>query len=167
MREIQLTKSGRVALIDDVDYESVSRFKWSLFRPNLHLAYAQRIEKGKAILLHRVIMNAPDGVLVDHRDSNGLNNQRHNLRLCSPTQNACNKRKHIQRFSSRFKGVFWLPVYTSGTRKGRLHAKPWVAQITYQHRTISRFFKTENEAAMAYDQLARTMHGEFARPNFI
>lgn len=162
MKTIPLTKSDRVVLVDDEDFARVSQHQWSLVTPNEHLAYAARQEKGQMILLHRVITSAPPKVLVDHKDKNGLNNQRGNLRLCSYAENVRNKRKHVQRFSSQFKGVHQIPTYSGGARHGKPRAKPWVAQVTFEYRKFTRFFKTELEAARGYDDLAREFHGEFA-----
>ena len=90
MREIPLTK-GYVALVDDEDYERAAAFKWSAIvirDKNKGRVYGMRAtdwnpetrRNGKYIYLHRFILNAPDRVMVDHRDSDGLNCHKHNLR---------------------------------------------------------------------------------------
>src|ERR1044071_1696611 len=81
MKLIPLTQS-KFALVDDSDFERIRQYKWYY-----NDGYAITYHKGKRIRMHRLIMNAPDGVDVDHRDTNKLNNQKSNLRLCTTTQN--------------------------------------------------------------------------------
>jgi hypothetical protein len=100
-RLIPLTH-GEVAMVDAEDFEELSKYKWSLARGR----YAVRREKGKTILMHRVIMKPPDGMVVDHFDGNGLNNRRSNLRICTPQQNNYNSRPRGG--SSAFKGVSYV-----------------------------------------------------------
>src|SRR6266702_8265358 len=106
-REISLTR-GYVAIVDDDDYELVSRFKWQAC-VRKHTVYAQRYirrpdGKKTAQLLHRMLMNVTDpAIQIDHRDHDGLNNTRSNLRVCSHAENQHNTRKHNDG-RSRFKG---------------------------------------------------------------
>lgn len=106
--------------------------------------------------MHRQIMGLPQSRTphVDHRDGNGLNNQRANLRIASVSQNHGNTRKP-RSGRNRFKGV------TRST-----HGKPWQAQlkIAGHHYFLGRF-DTEEEAARAYDVAAREHFGEFALAN--
>lgn len=105
MREIPLTQ-GRVALVDDADYEWLMQWKWQAHKCK-NLFYATRSVQvqniAKEIRMHRVILQAPDGVLVDHEDSNGLNNQRYNLRCCTNSQNCCNRKRALS--ACGYKGV--------------------------------------------------------------
>jgi hypothetical protein len=121
--------------------------------------YASRNVKNSALLMHRAVMNAKKGELVDHKDGNGLNNQKSNLRLCTNRQNLANSQK--ARGKSRFKGVYW------NTARGK-----WQAQIGAGFRNgklaveyLGRF-ENEEEAARAYDRRAFELHGEFAVLNF-
>jgi hypothetical protein len=110
----------------------------------------------RKILMHRVITNAPEGVLVDHIDGNTLNNQRSNLRLCTNQQNGMN-RKPRQNGSSRYKGVTWNPSN-----------RCWVAQIKAAGNIqYLGSFKDERDAAREYNNAARQHFGEFARLNVI
>ena len=104
--------------------------------------------------MHRYIMKPTNELVVDHRDCDGLNNQRSNLRVCSVAQNAMNQRKKAS--ASKYKGV-WL---TKGVRK-------FGASIKIQQKRIYLgCFKTLEDAARAYDIAAKIYFGEFARPNF-
>lgn len=140
---------GQFAVIDKEDAPIIAPHNWT-FR---HGPYAQRTferdAKRTSILMHREIMNAPAGVEVDHRDGNGLNNRRSNLRLAERWQNAVN-RKH----GSGYRGV---------CRWGRY----WIADIGHQGKRMRiGYFSTPEEAARAYDAKAVMLHGDFARLNF-
>jgi hypothetical protein len=105
--------------------------------------------------MHRFLLNAPAGVLVDHRDCNGLNNRKANLRLCTNKENTRNSRPYLKG-SSRFKGVCW------GKK-----AKKYIAQITVDgKRYLLGYFHDEIEAAVVYDIKAMELFGEFAYLNF-
>lgn len=161
MREVPLTK-GRVALVDDSDYEWITQWKWHLSEKSGGYSIAARNGKkvnGKRtsyIKMHRLIMGVTDPkILVDHRDKNPLNNQRKNLRLCSKSQNAMNS-KRPRTNTSGYKGVFWHDG-----------DKNWAAAIMLNQKPkYLGGFKTPEMAARAYDAAARNLFGEFASLNF-
>lgn len=167
MKQIPLTQ-GAFALVDDADYEELSKYKWSLFKSvekhsKLRIRlYAQRgvlISKGKTklILMHRQLTNAATGVLVDHENHNGLDNQRENLRTATPTQNSRNQRKRLSPTSSKFKGVSSNPQTIP----------PWRARICVNKKQIMLgYFDSEESAAHAYDVAALLHFGDFAHINF-
>jgi len=107
--EISLTQ-GKVALIDDEDMELVSKHKWCVRREPNNFYAATGVTRPSGVhtvlRMHRLIMDAPRGMDVDHINHNGLDNRRVNLRICTRTQNLRNSRKR-KGCSSRFKGVAW------------------------------------------------------------
>jgi hypothetical protein len=157
VKEIPLTQ-GMVAIVDDADYEALSMFKWYANR-SPYTSYAMRKCKkpggGRGVIkMHRAILSPPDGVKVDHRDGDGLNNMRSNLRCCSTAENGWNQRKKIG--SSRFKGVSW--------KRG---CNKWCAQIRDGVKRIHLgLFNNEKSAAIVYDEAAKRYHSDFARTNF-
>lgn len=161
MKEIQLA-SGRRATVDDDDFTQLAAHRWHVWvrrRPNqLEHCYAATVVNGKAISMHRLLLGAPHNYEVDHRDGNGLNNQRSNLRLCSRQENTRNQRLSL-RSKSGFKGV-------TMQRKRAAYAKPWNAYIEVNKRTIHLgYFSEPQAAAAAYDEAALRHFGEFAKTN--
>ena len=107
MKEIPLTK-GYVAQVDDDMFDYLSQWKWRALRTR-YTVYAVRAEyignyKTREIRMHRAITDCPAGMFVDHIDHNGLNNQGHNLRVCTLAENSRNiqVKPHL---GSRYKGV--------------------------------------------------------------
>lgn len=154
-KQILLSQPSKFALVDDEDFERVNQYKWFFAR-----GYAKRTNQigtnGKTILMHRLIMNAPEGVEVDHIDGIGFHNEKHNLRLCSRIENSYNQKKQSRKTSSRFKGV-------SRHSKGN----KWFARIGLGGVSIYLgLFGNEEDAAKAYDLKARELFGEFAKTNF-
>lgn len=157
MKKIKLSQ-GKVTLVDDEDFEYLNQFKWCAMKGNStfyvirHTSQKNELKK-ECLLLHRVIMNAPKGVEVDHIDHNGLNNQKYNLRLCTNSQNHMNRISHGK---SKYLGVSFH------TSRKYIRA---VITIKSKHQHIG-YFKTEKEAALAYDKAALKYFGEFANLNF-
>ena len=156
MKEIKLTQ-GKVALVDDADYEWLSSWKWCANRSHRGWYATRDCYDGPhtRVRMHRVIMDAQPGEQVDHINGNGLDNRRENLRICSHSENQHNAAKR-RGCSSRYKGIYW--------HKG--HGK-WVARVwlTGSQHSLG-LFTDEVEAARVYDDAAREKFGEFARLNF-
>lgn len=167
MKEITLTR-GYVALVDDEDYESLSAHKWSasvcMKNDGIRTVYARRYvmagkRRQRIIHMHREILKAPHGYHVDHVDGDGINNVRSNLRLANNQENGMNRRKSEtiagKKATSRFKGVSW-----------RKHERRWVAKIKHDGKqTTLGYFKSEEDAAMAYNAAATEFFGEYANTN--
>lgn len=146
---LALTK-GYFATIDDEDYERVSNHSWCIDE-HKNTLYATTRFKRKKIYLHRFLTNPGPGQVVDHKDGNGLNCSKSNLRLCSQSENLYNKKKKSGT-SSKWKGVYWYK------RNGK-----WKAQITRDGRiTHLGYFDNEADAATVYNFYAFLYYGEFA-----
>lgn len=153
MKEIPLTQ-GRVALVDDEDYEELNKYKWFLISTPRN-CYAARRERVHIVYMHRQLLGVTDSLEVDHIDHDGLNNQRNNIRLCTTRQNNHNSRAKSTS-TSQYKGVTWYKAYSK-----------WKATIRYgKEHLFLGYFQQEEDAARAYDQMARRLHGEFAYTNF-
>lgn len=154
MKEIQLTR-GMSALVDDADFDWLSAFSWCANKTNKHVWYAITTIKSKQVYMHRLILGLTERYQrTDHKNGNGLDNQRVNLRLSDASSNNCNRGKNSNN-TSGYKGVIWCKI-----------TKSWRAQIGLNNKCIIvGNFKTPEFAAHAYDLAARSLHGEFARPN--
>ena len=141
MKEISLTQ-GKVALVDDGDFERLSQFRWCADKGSkTYYAASTFLVNGKSckVRMHsEIIGKASKGIEIDHRDGNGLNNQKHNLRFATRRQNLQNI-KNISKVS-RFPGVCWDKSN-----------KNWVARIRINggRKYLGRF-ASEAEAFNAY-----------------
>ena len=160
MIRIPLT-GGRVAIIDDADAH-LAAHRWRAWHPK-HACpdrwYAvrtrSRTDGDEMVFLHREVLYVPDGMEVDHVDRDGLNCRRDNLRAATHAQNLHNRGRQ-KNSRSGLKGVHWA-------RRER----KWVAQIAVNGRRVFLgYHATAEEAARAYDAMAKDLHGEFAHLNF-
>src|SRR6266487_634730 len=118
MREIQLTQ-GKVALVDDADFELVSQFRWHAWRDKSGSFYARAFIDGQFVYLHHLILGGkpPAGMVTDHVDRNTLNDGRSNLRFVSQSVNRLNTRNQ-ERGKSGFLGVYQ-------------HGRKWRTKISF------------------------------------
>lgn len=153
-----LLSQGKVAIVDDADYERVNQHKWTYSHMNKNKEYAIRgvgpRSNHTTQLMHRFILgDIPEGMVVDHINGDGLDNRRCNLRICTRSQNTINKRK--KGTTSKYKGVYW----DKNRKKFRSH-------IVVEGKTIFLGrYDSELEAAIAYDNASEKYHGEFANNN--
>jgi len=154
MKKIKLTKK-QFALVDDEDFDFLNQIKWQTHKiGNTFYAYhGKRI--GSKIFnyaMHRIIINPPNDLQIDHIDHNGLNNQKYNLRICNSAQNQMNKISN-----KKYKGVY---VFYRGIKK---YIKSNI-KINNKLKHLG-YFNTEKEAAEAYNIAAKELFGEFANIN--
>lgn len=153
---IPLTQ-GKFAIIDADDLPLVDGHRWYAMRNRNSYYAVRKIGAGRErrkLWLHRVILDAPEGVQVDHINGDGLDNRRANLRVCTNQQNSWNR--HNTWGTSRYLGVSW------DTARER-----WAATITVSGKLIRLgLFTDEEEAARARDAGALELVGPFARLNF-
>jgi hypothetical protein len=152
--EVSLTQ-GRIAIIDDEDWDLIKDYKWFAFKMcNTYYAvtnYYKEDRSRKLLLMHRLILDAQPGQRIDHKNRNGCDNRKENLRFASVAENAMNKESHTG--TSIYKGVCW--------DRGK-----WKSSIATGRKSfhLGRFV-SEKEAAKAYDKKAIELFGDFAKLN--
>jgi hypothetical protein len=157
--QINLTR-GLNTIIDDIDYERISKNKFNAHKDRGRF-YVTRTSladgKKRLIYLHREIWEIhnepiPVGKEIDHINGDGLDNRLDNLRLCEHGQNLCNRCQQSNNNSSKFKGVSW-----------NKKSQKWEVHVSHEYLGL---FTKEHEAALAYDKRAKELFGEYARLNF-
>lgn len=160
MKRIPLTR-GKYAIVDDVDFVSLRQWKWhAIFINGKWYAARREYPSRRYIYMHRQILKAPKGLEADHRDENGLNNRRENIRLATHQQNNFNrgKRKTNSRGEkprSKYKGISFDKA------RGKWSAELWLNGKKF---FLGRFVK-EIDAKKAYDVAAKKFHGQFIYSN--
>ncbi len=152
VKAIPLTQ-GKYALVDEEDYERVNKYNWGITKTKYrNIFYAKNFH----VKMHRFIMGVTDPqVHIDHINHDGLDNRKVNLRACSSLENSFNSRSR-ENTSSKYKGVEFIK------KSGKWKANICKQQIEYP----LGHYKTEEEAARAYDVKAKELFGDFANLNF-
>jgi hypothetical protein len=146
--------SGLVAIVDADDYDRLAQYKWHVYKSG-RCYYARRYCSGNYFVMHHEIIYIPPGLVCDHINHDTLDNRKCNLRACTPSQNAQN-RLPGNGGSSRYKGVCW-----------HKECRKWMASICYNDDRIHiGLYDYEEDAAIAYDDKAIELFGEFACLNF-
>jgi len=157
MKEIDISTPkypNKFTIVDDEDFEKLNQFKWCYSSQG----YATRnISKHREhiahLKIHRVIMGAKKGEIVDHINRNPLDNRKQNLRICTYAENLRNSQKQHNNTSG----------YIGVHKKFKNREKCWYAQIGYNTKKIYiGVFKTKEEAAIAYNKKAKELFGDFA-----
>ena len=164
MKKIPLNK-GYAALVSDEDFPMLSQFHWfarerqskkgitTVRSVETRMRVAKDTQIG--IAMHRIIMNPPPGMVVDHIDGNTLNNQRSNLRVVTPGENVRNRKAQPYGIH-RYRGVFWDHEENC-----------WKVGLFWDTMTLVGNFETPEEAARFYNAKAIEKYGMDAILNFI
>lgn len=147
---IQLSQ-GYEAIVDLADLPLVESFVWTVMH-SARTSYARRTEKGKTVLLHRVVMGADKASRIDHRDGDGLNCRRSNLRVATAAEN--NRNTRLRRDNQ---------LQLKGVRKHSLCNKYQAAICTAGVRKYLGLFNTAEEAYAAYCAASAEQHKDFGR----
>jgi len=192
MKLIQLNplNQNKFTKVDDADYDFLMQWKWTYHKgKGNRTGYAKRFEyikgsfskqnkwgKKKSIQLHREILGLKlgDGKIADHINHDGLDNQRHNLRACNSKENSRNRLSCVNA-TSKFIGVHLvrvMPIKKHTTVDGieKIYSGKkyiyWGARIQYEGKSeLIGNFKSEVDAAIAWDARAKVVYGEFANLN--
>lgn len=156
MKRITLHNSDEVALVDTEDHYFLMRFNWCLQKSGAN-SYATALVAGMKIAMHRLIMNPAAYEVVDHKDQNGLNNQKKNLRIVAHGQNTANRKKF--RGQGKYLGVI-KKIMASG--EASYIAMTYRGGSGQYHGT----FTNEVDAAKARDEAAKKIWGSHAALNF-
>ena len=156
MKLINLTKN-KFTIVDDEDFDRVSQYKWYANK-NGYFYYAIRTvidqDRQYNLYMHRFILDAKRGDIIDHINGNGLDNRRLNLRFCNKMQNGQN-RFNTYGFS-KFRGVSW--------RKDRNRWRSYIV-VNGKQKSLGHYVD-EIDAAKEYDKAAIKYFGEYASLNF-
>ena len=162
MKKIPLTQ-GKFALVDNEDFLLVSKYKWyyrKSGRTNGENGYAEttlyRNGKRKTLFMHNLILPPKKKLIVDHRNRNGLNNKRINLRLVTKWQNYHN---YPKKGKNLYRGV---------QLKKALKLNPWEVTLKFKKKIVfNKTFSTAKEGARAYNEQALKYYGDSAQLNKI
>lgn len=147
-------RDGLFTLIDESDSQMLASYRWwlrSAGERSKDYAYTQ--VRGKTVYLHRMLLRPRAGFFVDHVNGDGLDNRRSNLRVCSPSENTANRAVRNKYGYRGIEPTFGGKLWRAKAQKGGVQK-------------YASLFETKEDAARAYDEMARELFGEFAILNF-
>lgn len=145
---------GHICRIDEPDVRLVAMYRWSVSWTSETTAYATGKRGTESVTMHRLILGATAGQLVDHINGDTLDNRRHNLRIATHAENSANRKRQMS--VSGYKGVHW-----DSSRQS------WEAVLTHEGKRVRCGTSADPvKAAKKYDDKARRIHGALARTNF-
>lgn len=151
---IQLVHKGKPILFDSDDWSKISCHRWMIDYNGYAMSRRKMIDgiSSKEISMHRLILGCDTSQMVDHKNRNRIDNRKNNIRIATPVENSRNKKPYGV---SKYSGVSYVAkkyicaaICTGGGKKIYLGT-----------------FKTEEEAALAYNEAAKKYFGEFANLN--
>jgi hypothetical protein len=149
-------------LIDKEDLNLLTKYKWHvggigyIYSAKWDYSKGWRNRKNMSIALHRLLIKAKKGEVVDHINGDIHDNRKSNLRICTQQQNAINKKRQKNN-TSGYVGVSWSKILNK-----------WEAYICPNYKKINLgFFENKSEAALKYNEAARKYYKNFARVNII
>ena len=161
MKKIKLSK-GYETTVDDDDFIRLNKISWHYHQKGyargcLYLGREGGKQLQKNILMHRLIMGEPKGMMIDHINGDKLDNRKENLRICTNSENMMNQKTYRRNVTSKYKGVHWCKK-----------DKKWKAQIEKNGKGLYLgSFENEINAAKVYNEKAKDLHGEYACLNII
>lgn len=148
--------NGKFAVVDDDDYDRLVKYSWHCTPYGYASGGARAQRELGHHFMHRILCCPPDGMYPDHINGNTLDNRKENLRPVTPSQNLMNTGIRKNKVS-KYKGVWWNDLL-----------KWWYAAISKDGETFNLgVFRTQRDAAIAYNNAATEMFGEYARLNDI
>ena len=162
MKVIPLTR-GKYTIVDDEDYERLMQHSWAWVpSTNSKSGMGYAVRKGskrrgepRTVQMHREILHAAEGTIIDHLNRNSLDNRKENLRFASVQKNAFNRSKPVMKCTSRYKGVFQ-----------RKNKKYWTARIKFNDRHVELgSYEDEEKAAAVYNFASRIFFGRYRCEN--
>ena len=140
--------TGKIVLVDDEDFEELNQYKWCCMDGYAARKSSRKVPGRPVIVMHRVIMNAPKGMMVDHINHNKLDNRKENLRICTNSENQRNR--GVPRNS------------TSGYKGVHRERNGWRAQVHVGNATVYLgIHPTPELASQAYENKCKELFGDF------